>query len=67
MYYSEADSGTNANRKWDEDKFVKLLAKFSTDDSVTVPTLAKGVRAAINEYEKNRTLLNESFYPVIPA
>ena len=59
-YYKEKSMDHFCDIDWDEDKFVELLAKFSTEDSVTVPTLAKGVRAAINEYEKK--FLSKSWF-----
>ena len=52
-----------ANQKWNEDTFVELLKSFSVDDSATVPTLAKGVRAAINEYEKKTDASERDFIP----
>ena len=63
IYYCEANDGAGANQKWNEDTFVDLLKSFSVDDSATVPTLAKGVRAAINEYEKKTDASERDFIP----
>ena len=63
MYYCAANGGSGANEKWSEHEFVELLKDFSADDSATVPTLAKGVRAAINEYEKKTDASERDFIP----
>ena len=63
IYHGDNSSGST-KKKWDEDSFQELIKTFKNNDSATVPSLAKGMRTALNTYfKKCETSLDDDVDP----